>query len=441
MSPCAGVSSASTATATNSRPTAISSNEGPRASEPLGAGRCAPPGRPAPPSMLDENAGGGVASAGHGHSFLNFFVSGRRARRGDSPDPRLYRVALACLLAAFFIEQLSGPRIVSGRLPRHGVVPALAAHGRVPPSATYSRSRPAFSPPCTTSGGRERSCTFGTSFGALGVMVLRWILSLSIFVVAARLALRRASQRWSRLAPLGDLAGQRWLRHHPRGRLHAPVAGNLSDLARRRPARPAAGRFLIAYVALMVLWINLMPDANRRNPSGGLPCGRAGSVSPSGPPPRSGASDDAGAHARDTVRHLLPGRLVALPSRIRGTGSTSLRRPRTRPGTSASRLGSGELLVVYAAARRGRRELPGSASSSRRPTRPAHHRHLPRSRSPGSRHADVSPPADVGPGNVRIRRRAPPHRARTRDWRETMPPSSCDGRVPPSDDAGPPDPG
>ena len=97
-----------------------------------------------------------------------------------------------------------------------------------------------------------------TYLGATGVMVVRWILSAAIFVLAARLALRRASPPVVAFcAPLaialGDI-GFTTIRAGVYTMLLLMVFLTLLDGDRTQP-RP--GRFLLSYVALMTLWINL----------------------------------------------------------------------------------------------------------------------------------------------------------------------------------------
>jgi hypothetical protein len=97
-----------------------------------------------------------------------------------------------------------------------------------------------------------------TAFGAPGVMVFRWILSLAIFVLAARLALRRSSAAvvafCALLAILLGRIGFTTIRAGVYTMLLLAVFLTLLDDDRLEP-RPA--RFIAAYVALMVLWINL----------------------------------------------------------------------------------------------------------------------------------------------------------------------------------------
>ena len=97
-----------------------------------------------------------------------------------------------------------------------------------------------------------------TWWGAGGVMAIRWILAAAIFVVAARLALRRASPVVVAFcAPLAlTLAdiGFTTIRAGVYTLLLVAIFLTMIDSDRTEPRR---GRFLLSYVALMTLWINL----------------------------------------------------------------------------------------------------------------------------------------------------------------------------------------
>jgi hypothetical protein len=163
------------------------------------------------------------------------------------------------MLAAFFIERLSDPQIFD---PDGYHEMALFRHwlrtGVFPLGDVFAFTPTLFPAVHHEWGSGALLYFWVTWFGAAGVMVFRWILSLTIFALAARLALRRSSAAVVAFcAPLAIVLGKTGFTTIRAGvytLLLLAVFLTLLDDDRLAP-RPA--RFLVAYVALMALWINL----------------------------------------------------------------------------------------------------------------------------------------------------------------------------------------
>jgi hypothetical protein len=99
---------------------------------------------------------------------------------------------------------------------------------------------------------------YAMGLGATGVMAVRWILSAAIFAVAARLALRRASPVVVAFcAPLAIALGDIGFTTIRAGVYTLLLVAIFLTILDRDHDQPRPGRFLLSYVALMILWINL----------------------------------------------------------------------------------------------------------------------------------------------------------------------------------------
>jgi hypothetical protein len=183
---------------------------------------------------------------------------GRRAPTGELA--RHWKLAAACMLGAFFVESLSARGATFDPDSYHEM--ALFRHwlrtGLFPLGDVFAFTPTVFPVVHHEWGSGALMYLYVTWLGAGGVMAIRWILSAAIFVVAARLALRRASPVVVAFcAPLAiTLAdiGFATIRAGVYTLLLVAIFLTMIDGDRTEP-RP--GRFLLSYVALMTLWINL----------------------------------------------------------------------------------------------------------------------------------------------------------------------------------------
>jgi hypothetical protein len=189
---------------------------------------------------------------------LDSGCDGRRAPTGGLA--RHWKLAATCMLGAFFVELVSARGATFDPDGYHGM--ALFRYwlrtGVFPLGDVFAFTPTVFPVVHHEWGAGALMYVYVTWLGAGGVMAIRWALAAAIFVVAARLALRRASPVVVAFcAPLAITLADIGFTTIRAGVYTLLLVAIFLTMIEGDRTEPRQGRFLLSYVALMTLWINL----------------------------------------------------------------------------------------------------------------------------------------------------------------------------------------